>query len=189
MAGENNSGEVICDKCGAANASSANACWMCKGHMSAGSPFASPFKSSYNARAAWQINLASVMATITLLAVLLGVFRIAPGIGAVLTIVVLPAWIRTIVAVGLQRTRGRQMTTTERFALFANSVGVTIAVVVIMLAVLVAALSVLCGVIIVSNPSRDAPTGMFVAFVVFVVAMTITALGLLAVRAALRRKI
>lgn len=182
-------GEVTCGRCGAANGRSVRVCWLCRGEIDAGSPFASTHRSQYNARAAWQIGLGSVMATITLLAVLLGVFRIAPGLGVLLAIVVVPAWIRTTIMVGFRHNGRREMTTGERFALFANSVGATIGVLVIMMAVLISSLAALCGLIIASNPSPGALVGVFIAFVVFLVAGAVMVLGFLAVRAVLRRKI
>ena len=76
------------------------------------------------------------MLTITLVAVVLGAFRITPGLGILLVIIVSPAWIRTCLNVIRREARGRPMNAMEKLGLFAGSLGVvTIALVAVLLGV------------------------------------------------------
>ncbi len=64
------------------------------------------------------------MLTVTLVAVVLGAFRVAPGLGILLVIIVSPAWLRTCLNVMRRKARGRPMSAMERLGLFAGSLGV-----------------------------------------------------------------
>jgi hypothetical protein len=64
------------------------------------------------------------MLTVTLVAVVLGAFRVAPGLGILLVVVVSPAWLRTCLNVMRRKARGRPMSATEKLGLFAGSLGV-----------------------------------------------------------------
>jgi hypothetical protein len=70
------------------------------------------------------------MLTITLVAVVLGAFRAAPGLGVLLVIVVSPAWLRTCLNAMRRRARGRPMSALDKLGLFAGSVGVVTTVLV-----------------------------------------------------------
>ena len=56
------------------------------------------------------------MLSMTLIAVILGVFRAAPGLGILLVVIVSPAWLRTCLYVMRRKARGRPMNTSEKRA-------------------------------------------------------------------------
>jgi hypothetical protein len=122
--------EGICAECGATLRPPAEKCWLCGKALETGegatgeSPFAA------ERRAGRQFSLSSLMLTITLLAVVLGVARISPGIGIGLAIVATPALLRTCVAAVRRKSRGRPMTPREKLSVFAASLGVVLTIVV-----------------------------------------------------------
>jgi hypothetical protein len=70
------------------------------------------------------------MLTVTLVAVVLGAFRIAPGLGVLLVIVASPAWLRTCLNVMRRKVHGRPMSAMEKVGLFVGSLGVVTVVLV-----------------------------------------------------------
>jgi hypothetical protein len=73
-------------------------------------------------------TLSSLMLLIALVAVTLGVFRIEPGLGIVLVIVVTPALIRTLLAVSRDKARGRALNPLEKVGVFVASLGIVIVI-------------------------------------------------------------
>jgi hypothetical protein len=68
------------------------------------------------------------MLTITLLAVVLGVGRMSPGVGLGLAIIATPALVRTCLAAVRRKSSGQPMTPREKLGVFAASVGVVLTV-------------------------------------------------------------
>jgi hypothetical protein len=87
---------------------------------------ASPPPAAPERRVAFQFSLATLMLTVTVVAVLLGVFVMSPGWGIVLAILMTPAWLRTCVVVSGREARGRPMSAHQKLELFAASVGVVL---------------------------------------------------------------
>jgi hypothetical protein len=71
-------------------------------------------------------GLSSVMLIIALIAVCLGVIRVAPGVGVVLAILATPAAVRTAIASSRREAKGLPMAGGERLWAFAGSLGVII---------------------------------------------------------------
>ncbi len=65
-----------------------------------------PLHDEYQQHATFQFGLSSIMLIITLAAVLLGVYEMAPGIGIALAIVAIPALIPTCI-ISMRKGRGR----------------------------------------------------------------------------------
>src|SRR5437870_10255314 len=102
------SGANVCPECGALRASAQARCWLCERKGSAGigavvNPYASPRPIGENSPL--QFSIASLLLVTTLVAVCLGVFLQSPGLGIFLSVMTLPAVIRTIIDVA-QRKRG-----------------------------------------------------------------------------------
>jgi len=104
----------------------------------------------YHRRAAFQFSLATVMLLITLAAVLLGLFRMSPGLGMLVAVLVAPALIRTLIESAERQALGRPMTPADKASMFASTVGLTIAMGVAVIVVgglaLATAVFVICSV-------------------------------------------
>jgi len=126
------------------------------------------------------------MATVTLLAVLLGVFRLVPGLGVLLAIVLVPAWIHTNITLGRRQSRQQRITFGDRFTVFANSVGVTISVLIMLVAVIVGGFAAFCGLIDVAGGGGEFSGSAWMAALVFLGAVAFVFAGFSATRSALR---
>jgi hypothetical protein len=77
----------------------------------------------------FSFRLNSLMLTVTLIAVCLGVLRLAPGIGIAFAVLVTPAFIRTILAARKQQAAGQPMSIWEKVLAFGASLGIVTAIV------------------------------------------------------------
>src|SRR5438552_2973771 len=96
----------FCLECGAPLAAGQARCWLCARKMTgeeSENPYASP--RPIGNHASLQFSLASLFLVITLVAVCLGVSLLAPGLGVLLSVMALPALIRTVIDVA-QHKRG-----------------------------------------------------------------------------------
>ncbi len=178
---------AVCGECGAAREPDAETCWLCRSNLAAHGPYAPPRNNPYDELASWQISIGSLLATVTILAVALGVFRLAPGLGVMLAVVVVPAYIRTCVVIAQQHSRKKRVTARDRFTLFANSVGVTISVMLLLGAVAVAGFSAYCGLGVISQ-GRGSQSGFaLIAAVVCCGAVALVFASYSAARTAVRR--
>ena len=119
----------VCPQCGAALSATATQCWLCRGKVdrqAATSPrdVPPPQTTPTTEHPAVQFGLASLMLTITLISVCLGVMSMAPGLGILFAIFVTPAFVRTVMAAGRRRMTGQSMDVGEKLLAFAGSVGV-----------------------------------------------------------------
>jgi len=117
---------IVCPECGATVVRRATntvmRCWLC-GHR-VGLPAGESANFAVRPTAP-QFGIASMMLTVTLVAVCLGVGVMAPGLGVALAVLVTPALIRT--AIGVERHKevsGRTMDVGQKIAAFAGSLGV-----------------------------------------------------------------
>ena len=74
----------------------------------------------------FRFGLGSIMMGIALVAVILGAFRLAPGVGILLLALGTPALIRTSLIAGRRRERGRPLSTEELLGVAIISAGVVI---------------------------------------------------------------
>ena len=87
-------------------------------------PRGTPFKATaYERHATFQFSFASLLVTIALIAVLLGVFRLVAGLGVLLAIIVAPAWIPTCVTVAFRSSDRGQVSLGQKAGIFAASLG------------------------------------------------------------------
>ena len=141
----------ICPECGAALPANAKYCWLCRGEAQPVAEAAAPSSPFAEHRAAYQFSLSSLMLTITLVAVLLGVFRIAAGLGIVLTILVTPAFLRTCITTARRKARGQPVSLGAKLRLFASTFGIAVGSVIIVVAAVVAAVSTYCGIVLLGD--------------------------------------
>jgi hypothetical protein len=131
--------ELYCPECGATRRWGEQVCWLCGHPMpargagggdSAGlsqapillatavpdrRPFA-PSQAGYAERVRFQYGINSMLLLMTLTAVLMGTFSIAPGLGIVAAVLVVPALVPTCMAAMRRGSRGQPMTTIEKTA-------------------------------------------------------------------------
>ncbi|MBC8870045.1 MAG: hypothetical protein H8E44_11540 [Planctomycetes bacterium] len=119
-----------CPECGATLRSEASRCWLCAKTIETSTATAAQPLCPAEQFAARQFSLSSLMLIITLLAVVLGVARLSPGIGVGLAIVATPALVRTCITSVRRKTRGQPMTPLEKVGVFAATLGAVLTIVI-----------------------------------------------------------
>ena len=88
------------------------------------------------------------MLAIALLAVLIGTFRLAPGAGVVLAILVAPAYLRTCIVALRRKAGGQPMSAGAKLGVFGSTLGIAVAIAVCLVGLVgvaaVAAFFVIC---------------------------------------------
>ncbi len=167
---------IVCPGCAAKNPFTAKRCWLCLQDFSGAEPAAEWLPTPYERHATFQFSFASLMLTIALIAVLLGVFRILPGLGVVLAMIVAPAWIATCLTVlRRQSSQARPLALGERTAIFAVSVAIMVGIGVTVIAAIVGAVASFCGVMVISSGRSEAAGFGLIALIVAVVAFGVIA--------------
>jgi hypothetical protein len=119
MDAQPSSNPLICPECGAKAAINASKCWICKRPLASDVPVTAELAGgAAEHRATFQFGISSIMLIITLAAVILGVWQMAPGIGIALAIVAIMALIPTCIISMQKGARGRPMTPSEKISLF-----------------------------------------------------------------------
>ncbi len=146
MSEESSSLETPCTECGASNATGATQCWLCGRALAPDSatceaaavdkvpqPSASesPFARSpsrQELQSGLTFRLSSLMLTVTLISVCLGVGTMSPGLGITLAIFVTPAFLRTMFAARRRRMVGQPMAIGDKLAAFIGSLAIVLAI-------------------------------------------------------------
>ena len=119
-----------CPECGALVSEGIQKCWLCGQDLGRAASqtdrdVSSTISTISRARPiAPQFGLASMMLTVTLICVCLGVGSIAPGLGIFFAIIVTPAFIRTAIGAARRKVEGRPMDVGQKILAFGGSVGV-----------------------------------------------------------------
>lgn len=117
-----------CPECGAALPPGAVTCWLCRRKSNSASHYSTPGTTVVRDPGAGQFSLATIFLVITLIAVCLGTFHIAPGLGVLVMIVAGPAMIRACV-VGIKEKRaGHPLSIGEKLVAFFASTAIVILV-------------------------------------------------------------
>jgi hypothetical protein len=158
---------LSCPRCNAANRDDRLDCWLCgallrqgkdaavgKAHEIITAQVVPP--SAHRA----QFTLATMLLLITLLSVCLGLFMIAPGLGILLAIASVPAFVRTGILVSTRDAMGRPTSGPRRIWLFVGSVLTTL---VMGAVVLVASIGTFCGICLASGQESTIPIAGVVA--------------------------
>jgi hypothetical protein len=103
-------------------------CWLCRQKQSSAepNPYAPPRPTGENAAA--QFSLASLFLVMTLVAVCLGVFMLAPGLGILLAVVATPALVRTTFTASYYKQVGAPLTPAWKIRAFLVSLFIMLAV-------------------------------------------------------------
>src|SRR5262245_25464974 len=118
-----------CPECGAELAAGHARCWLCERKLNdadSGNPYVSPQPAGENID--FQFSLASLFLIMTLAAVGIGAFLVAPGIGVLFAVLSVPALVRTIVAAKQRRRAGAPLTTGEKTGVFVMSFFIMVAI-------------------------------------------------------------
>jgi hypothetical protein len=105
---------------------SEKACWCCDAILSLDSIFLSKSNAAIKSpsvaetpnRMRFQFGIASLLLITTLTAIILSIFKMAPGVGIVLSILALPALLRTIILAMQKRSRGKPMSASGKILFF-----------------------------------------------------------------------
>jgi hypothetical protein len=139
-----------CPHCDANNPPDAVNCWLCHRHLDgpvrdeSEKPMAGGARYAPLAKESTQLSfsLGSLMLVMTLIAVLCGMFAVAPGIGVLLAIASLPVLIRTAGVVRSRKEAGLPTSPAKRILLFIGSLLATLVTAVV---VCVASIGTFCG--------------------------------------------
>ena len=128
-----------CPECGAQLAGPAAECWLCHALVVITAeivpePSAPPIVPEWQRRQSgkpmpFQFSIETLLLVTTLVAVCLGASLAVPGLGIPVSIIAVPALIRTLVASHQQRSVGHKLSLVEKVLTFLASTGVMIAVV------------------------------------------------------------
>ena len=121
-------------------------CWLCKAPAS-GETTAEPRGGQHAT-----FRLSSLMLTVTLIAVCLGIWQLSSGLGIFFAIIVAPAFVRTAITAVRQRRLGEPMEIEDKIITFVASIGVVVSVAVASgIAFLVTCWTACAGVVAVSE--------------------------------------
>ena len=155
-----------CPGCGAKNPVLAECCWLCYEGLSGAKPAIQWLPNQYERHATFQFGIASLLLTTAMLAVMLGVFRILPGLGVVLAIIIAPAWIATCIAVlRRQSSQTQPLAFGEKTAIFAVSVAIIVGIGVTVIAAIVGAIASFCGIRALGRGGPSANSGVIALIV------------------------
>jgi hypothetical protein len=114
-----------CPECGAVV--EGNRCWLCHRSLTADQAGVAQATAPYERQQASQstFGLSTLFLVITVIAVCLGVFVAAPGLGILLAVIAVPAFVRTSAATSAQeQSAGRPVDVPDKVGLFLGSIGI-----------------------------------------------------------------
>jgi hypothetical protein len=128
--------EAHCPECGAAIAATDAACWLCHRPLVVSAEVVGdavpPIVVRTPPRKAgsqpFQFSIETLLLVTTLVAVCLGVSLTAPGLGIPLSIIAVPALVRTLIAGHYERSAGGKLSLGEKVLTFLASTGIMVAV-------------------------------------------------------------
>jgi hypothetical protein len=117
-----------CPECGAELSGGQGMCWLCQRKRCAedvNNPYASPQPTE---NIDWQFSIATLFLVTTLIAVCLGLFQLAPGLGILLGVFAAPALWRTAIDVAKHKQRGFPLGAVGKVASFLVSLVLVVTV-------------------------------------------------------------
>jgi hypothetical protein len=130
--------ELRCASCGAPVPNNSRSCWLCHAPVVAESgqrKFANAGSISERIAAtsepAGGFSLAALMLFVTLVAVVLGISTIAPGIGIPFGLILLVVWLRTAAVARRRRQRGMTVTRSDLLSAFFSSLAVAVTLIIV----------------------------------------------------------
>ena len=166
---------TLCPMCGAELRQGDARCWLCGHALDRPTSIVVPPLPAGTAPPAVgrtdSFSLETLMLVVTLIAICLGVFVQAPGLGILLCILALPAFVRTLLVVRRRGQLSRGVPLGQRIALFLGSLGFSL---VVLILVVVSSVGVFCGVCLgLATVSTPDGTSISVALVAGVGAMIV----------------
>jgi len=121
---------IACPQCSAPLPTKARYCWLC-GVPQGPSQATVPVEAAavVEPRAAYQFGISTMLLMMTMLAVLMGVFALSPGVGLAITFLATPPLIRTCIVAAKRKTRGQRMSPLAKLGIFGSTLGIVIVVV------------------------------------------------------------
>jgi hypothetical protein len=117
-----------CPECGAVV--QGNVCWLCHRALTdnqARQPDFAAAQIEHDQRSQQTFGLSTLFLFITVIAVCLGVFVAAPGLGILLAVIAVPAFIRTSVAASVEElAAGQPVNVAQKMSLFLGSLGIVL---------------------------------------------------------------
>jgi len=173
-----------CRHCGAVNTGQRESCWLCGQTLAAGDGAAAesvkpPVRINPNRKFAGSFTLGSLFLAITLIAICLGIIAMAPGLGIVLAIISLPAFVRTGLVVQRRAALGKSVTPAQKVWWFLGSLLTSTVVAVVVLVASVGTFCAVClGLVAVTTPKQDWTGAWIIAIVAAVVATSLAVWGM-----------
>jgi hypothetical protein len=119
--------EGFCPECRAVCHADEGRCWLC-GHSFIAE--LAPEPPAYNPRARYQFGLSTLLLITTLTAIVLSVWKMAPGLAVLLTVLLVPALIRVGIASGKAQAVGQPMSWQAKTAMTVRTAAVTFGILV-----------------------------------------------------------
>ena len=113
-----------CPECGADLNEQVGLCWLCGAENATRGASSEPEVASPHPQP--QFGIASLMLTITLIALCLGVLRLAPGVGIALVVLVTPAYARATVFAAREKAAGRRLGMKQKVVALLASLGLVV---------------------------------------------------------------
>ena len=107
-----------CARCGAQLKEASTSCWLCHHPVTEGIEFVSDHVQMPTHVGGPTFSIMSLLLMMTMVAVILGVFIVAPGLGVLLGVLFLPAFIRTVVIAGRHKVLGQRLDGGQKFSVF-----------------------------------------------------------------------
>jgi len=123
--------QPACPECGAPLSAGQKMCWLCwtKVIDKDVNPYSSPRPPADNT-VGFQFSIATLFLITTLAAVCLGVFSLSPGLGILVSVVAMPALVRTMIATRYRKQAGqRPALITKVFEFIVSATTITVAVI------------------------------------------------------------
>lgn len=143
----------FCPECRAVCRADEGRCWLC-GHLISGHDAdivqaELALESVYNPRARYQFGLSTLLLITTLTAIVLSVGKMAPGLAVLLTVLLVPALIRTGLASGNAQAAGQPMSWGAKTAMTVRTAtltfGILLGIVLLLAVAAFVALWIMCS--------------------------------------------
>ncbi len=115
------------------------------GHGSGDVPLTTGSTASQPPKRGFQFGIATLVLMMTLAALVLSVFRMAPGVAILLALVAAPALLRTCIVTMRRQRRGQSLSSRQKVALFLSSLVLIVAIIVALIAALMGACFAIVG--------------------------------------------
>lgn len=110
---------TTCPHCGASRARAGQPCWLCDEHVPDDLPWVESAEPADPQR--FSFSLSTMMLLMTLASICLGLLVVAPGLGVVVCVILLPVYIRTMMVLRKREAQGMDVSPAAKISLFLGS--------------------------------------------------------------------